>query len=121
MIYDFKAYDPKSKLSFDIQLEKDKRLYCFIGENGAGKTRLLESMANTLVFMHWRFRKADSKFAPYFMDHVDLDKFETVVDVRLNQSVVVIKCEYPQNGAKIDFKTTCGMWPFVFSLKSQQT
>ena len=41
MIYDFKAFDPRSRLKFDIQLKEDKRVYCLIGENGTGKTQLL--------------------------------------------------------------------------------
>lgn len=39
-------------LSFDLTLEPGRRVYCFIGENGAGKTVLLESLAHVLLHQH---------------------------------------------------------------------
>lgn len=48
MIHQFKAEGTIANLDFDINLEPDKRVYCFIGENGCGKTQLLENMAKTL-------------------------------------------------------------------------
>jgi hypothetical protein len=55
MVHSFKAHDPGSNLKFDIKLEKDKRAYCFIGENGVGKTQLLENIARTLLLVHGCF------------------------------------------------------------------
>lgn len=57
MIYKFKALDPRSNLKFDIDLDKDKKVYCFIGENGVGKTQLLENMARTLFLTNEFFKK----------------------------------------------------------------
>jgi ABC-type uncharacterized transport system ATPase subunit len=37
MIHGFKAFEPRAQLNLDIELEKNGRVYCFIGENGAGK------------------------------------------------------------------------------------
>ncbi len=47
MIYNFKAERTEANLNFDINLDKNKQVYCFIGDNGVGKTNLLESLANT--------------------------------------------------------------------------
>ena len=55
MIYDFKASGNYFKLDFDIQLEKDQQVYCFIGENGVGKTKLLQTMANIMIYRHVLF------------------------------------------------------------------
>ena len=52
MIYQFKAEGTQSGLNFDISLEKEKRVYCFIGENGVGKTQLLENMARSFLYGH---------------------------------------------------------------------
>jgi len=38
MIFKYKAYNTDASLNFDINLEKNKNVYCFIGENAAGKT-----------------------------------------------------------------------------------
>jgi predicted ATP-dependent endonuclease of OLD family len=55
MIYDFKASGNYFKLDFDIQLEKDQQVYCFIGENGVGKTKLLQTMTNIMIYRHVLF------------------------------------------------------------------
>lgn len=55
MIYDFKASGNYFKLDFDIQLEKDQQVYCFIGENGIGKTKLLQTLANIVVYCNNKF------------------------------------------------------------------
>lgn len=52
MIYQFKADKTNAGLNFDINLQKDKRVYCFIGENGVGKTQLLETMAKSVLYSH---------------------------------------------------------------------
>ena len=50
MINQFVAENTQANLNFNIELQKDKRVYCFIGENGVGKTQLLESMAKSFKF-----------------------------------------------------------------------
>lgn len=55
MIYDFKASGNYFKLDFDIQLKKDQQVYCFIGENGIGKTKLLQTLANIVIYYNTRF------------------------------------------------------------------
>lgn len=51
-----------SGLTFDVELSPDQRVYCFIGENGVGKTCLLEAMVQVLLFSHvlWRKRERGS-------------------------------------------------------------
>jgi len=95
MIYSFKARDLRSRLEFDIELVKDKRVYCFLGENGVGKTRLLENLAKALFFTHMRFRKrvGDAEhgdFIPFFMNDIDLNRFnnENAVEMKLNESKI---------------------------------
>jgi len=56
MIHGYKATQVVSRLNFDIQLTPEKKLYCFIGENGVGKTVMLETMARSLLYMHTVFR-----------------------------------------------------------------
>ncbi len=50
MIYQFTAEKTNADLDFEINLTPDKQVYCFIGENGCGKTQLLENLAKSLLF-----------------------------------------------------------------------
>ena len=52
MIYNFIAEQTNANLNFNIKLQKDKKVYCFIGENGSGKTQLLETMARSFLYCH---------------------------------------------------------------------
>jgi hypothetical protein len=38
MIYHFVAEQTEAGLDFDINLDKDKKVYCFIGDNAISKT-----------------------------------------------------------------------------------
>ena len=40
MLTSFKTKGLDVGFDFDIELEKDKQVYCFIGKNGIGKTQL---------------------------------------------------------------------------------
>jgi len=55
MIYNFVAEQTEAGLDFDITLDQDKRVYCFIGDNAVGKTHLLENIARTLLYCHTLF------------------------------------------------------------------
>jgi predicted ATP-binding protein involved in virulence len=52
MITSFKTEQLGIGFDFDIELEKDKKIYCFIGKNGIGKTQLLENMAKSLIYTY---------------------------------------------------------------------
>jgi len=59
MIFKYKAYNTDASLNFDINLEKNKNVYCFIGENAAGKTNLFENLAKSLIYSHSLFKNSD--------------------------------------------------------------
>lgn len=52
MITSFKTEQLSIGFDFDIVLEPDKSIYCFIAKNGIGKTQLLENMAKSLIYTH---------------------------------------------------------------------
>jgi len=55
MIHQYKAEQTDAGLNFDIQLDEGKRFYCFIGENGCGKTNFLENFGRSLLYCHSMF------------------------------------------------------------------
>jgi len=57
MITSFKTEGLGVGFDFDIALEANKQIYCFIGKNGIGKTQLLENMAKSLIYSHAMFSK----------------------------------------------------------------
>jgi predicted ATPase len=57
MIHNFRATKVVGRLNFDIELPQQQKLYCFIGENGVGKTTMLEAMAKSLLYIHAAFHK----------------------------------------------------------------
>ena len=61
MIHTFKTGKTAIGFDFDIEFEKDKKIYCIIGKNGIGKTQLLENMAKSLIYSHSIFLK-DGKY-----------------------------------------------------------
>lgn len=52
MITSFKTEQLGIGFDFDIKLEADKQVYCFIGKNGVGKTQLLENIAKVFLYTH---------------------------------------------------------------------
>ncbi|MGL6130830.1 MAG: AAA family ATPase [Fusobacteriaceae bacterium] len=59
MVYKILSEKTYFNLEFNIELEKDKNIYCFIGENGVGKTKLLETMCNGYIYGHEVFNRKD--------------------------------------------------------------
>jgi len=55
MINHFEAFGNSFLLDFNILLEPEQNVYCFIGENGVGKTKLLQTMASSLIYLHSLF------------------------------------------------------------------
>ncbi len=51
--------DTDAKLNFDIHIDPTRRMHCFIGENGVGKTVFLESLAQIFWGGHTIWRGAD--------------------------------------------------------------
>ncbi|RKZ87612.1 MAG: hypothetical protein DRR19_13425 [Candidatus Parabeggiatoa sp. nov. 1] len=68
MIYHFVAEQTEAGLDFEINFNKDKRVYCFIGDNAVGKTNLLENMARTLLYCHTLFNEPNThKYSGIFL------------------------------------------------------
>jgi hypothetical protein len=65
MITSFKTEQSGLSFGFDIELEPNKPIYCFIGKNGIGKTQLLENMAKTLILSHSIFNDKSAKEFKY--------------------------------------------------------
>ena len=57
MIHKFKTEETGIGFDFDVEFDKDKKVYCIIGKNGIGKTQLLENMAKSLIYTHSIFLK----------------------------------------------------------------
>ncbi len=55
MISQFRLEDVVPGLNFDVELEPNKRVYCFIGKNGVGKTKMLEGLGQSLLLCHTLF------------------------------------------------------------------
>ncbi len=61
MFQRFFAEKTDAGLDFDIEVEPGKRVYCFFGRNGAGKTSLLENLGRTLLLAHTMFGDAEER------------------------------------------------------------
>ncbi|TAN70989.1 MAG: ATP-binding protein [Methylobacter sp.] len=95
MITSFKTEQLGIGFDFDIDLEFDKKIYCFIGKNGIGKTQLLESMAKSLIFTHSIFSQSDGKlkYAGLFLRNTIYNKLKAkslklLPDIELNGSKI---------------------------------
>ena len=78
MINKFKAEEIGIGFNFDIELEKDQKIYCFIGENGIGKTQLLENMAKSLIYTHSIFKKNNLNYSDTFTNKETHDSLKNI-------------------------------------------
>ncbi len=68
MLHKFQAEGTDAGLNFDIALEPGKKVYCFIGENGVGKTNLAENLARSLLYVHSLLSEdGNGKFSQLFL------------------------------------------------------
>jgi len=90
MITSFKATGLEAKISFDIALQPDNQVYCFIGKNGIGKTQLLENVAKALIFSHSIFHAPDERYryANLFM-HNTIHQALKNQQLRLPQTITI--------------------------------
>lgn len=82
MITSFKTEQLGIGFDFDITLEANKKMYCFIGKNGIGKTQLLETMAKSLIYSHSMFRQQpenSEKYAGIFFQKTIYEKLKSVI------------------------------------------
>lgn len=91
MIYKFNANRTNANLNFDINLKKDKKVYCLIGENGVGKTNLIENMAKSLLFTSSMFhlnennnRYSGSFFSKIINDSIKDFYLQLSADISIN-------------------------------------
>ncbi|TAE74783.1 MAG: ATP-binding protein [Bacteroidetes bacterium] len=83
MIYQFIAEKTNADLDFDITLTPDKQVYCFIGENGCGKTQLLENLAKSLIFSSTIFGNVTIKNYKYITFFRQGDIYQKIGDFSL--------------------------------------
>ena len=97
MITSFKTEQLGIGFDFDIELEKDKQIYCFIGKNGIGKTQLLENMAKSLIFSHSMFKNSDNthlyKYLKLFFNKDIYEKLKNFnlklpLDIYINNTLI---------------------------------
>ncbi|MFU8788410.1 MAG: AAA family ATPase [Methylobacter sp.] len=106
MITTFKAEQLDVGFDFDITLEANKKIYCFIGKNGIGKTQLLENMAKSLIFTHAMFLSPNKKF-----NYSSLFSPKTIHD-KLKAHTLKLPLDIELNGVKIKDKNTDN-WGFT--------
>jgi predicted ATP-dependent endonuclease of OLD family len=92
MIYHFVAEQTEAGLDFDINLDKDKKVYCFIGDNAVGKTNLLENLARSLLYCHTLFSQSQKYSGIFFKKDINdvIKNFELrlATELSLNQTKI---------------------------------
>ena len=102
MIHKFKTEQTGIGFEFDVELEENKQIYCFIGKNGIGKTQLLENMAKSLIFSHSLFRteNKDLKYSRLYFSkgiHELVEEFELRLPIDVEVNNIHIKTNYKTN------------------------
>ena len=112
MITSFKTEQLGVGFDFDITLAANKKIYCFIGKNGIGKTQLLECMAKSLIFKHSMFKPFDEKleYSGLFNQKTINDQLKTnTLDLPLDIEIngIKIKDQNKDNWGFITFEHIC--------------
>jgi predicted ATP-binding protein involved in virulence len=107
MITSFKTEELGIGFDFDIELEENKQVYCFIGKNGIGKTQLLENMAKSLIFRHSIFKESiEYSYANFFSNKFVYDKLRNIT-LKLPLKIIInniqIKNEEYHSWGFVDF------------------
>ncbi len=102
MIHQFKTTQSNLGFDFDVEFDKNQKIYCIIGKNGIGKTQLLENMAKALLFQHSMFSRKDNflVFGGFFSNKTieeKLKKFDLSlpIEIMLNQIKIKDKYQHP--------------------------
>ena len=106
MITAFKTEQLEIGFDFDITVEANKKIYCFIGKNGIGKTQLLEGMVKSLIFTHSMFGQPNEK-----CKYANLFAQKTIRD-KLKKNTLKLPLDIELNGFKIKDKNT-HKWGFT--------
>lgn len=101
MIHKFYAKNTNANLNFDISLENEKNIYCFIGENGVGKTNLIENMAKSLLYTSSMFRNKDNinKYSGMFSNKTIND---AIKDLYLQLPLDIMINDNPVKSSEVD-------------------
>ena len=108
MIHQFKTEKLDIGFDFNVEFDKDKKVYCIIGKNGIGKTQLLENMAKSLIYTHSIFLKSgEYEYKNFFFQKHIHEKIEDIyLKLSLNLSVnsEKIKDKNKEPWGYVDFK-----------------
>ena len=93
MINQFVAESTQANLNFNIELQKDKRVYCFIGENGVGKTQLLETIARSFLYCHSLLKNEGTYYKLLYTQNEVMEKLEEKklylpLGIKINEVIV---------------------------------
>jgi predicted ATPase len=88
MIHSFDIEGTEEQLNYKIELDQDKRVYCFIGENGVGKTKLLEHMVKSLIYRSSIFYRGNNKKYSNILRHGD--SFNILKDYKLKLALNIL-------------------------------
>lgn len=124
MITSFKTEGLSIGFDFDIDLAKDKPIYCFIGKNGIGKTQLLENMVKMFIYSHSAFEidiTHCKNYAKFFIKNSDTElihSFFVPLDIIFDNIKLKIKkgegYDYYRANSKFDGNTFSHDKPIVF-------
>ncbi len=108
MIHKFKIEEIGIGFDFDIEFDKDKKVYCIIGKNGIGKTQLLENMAKSLIYTHSIFLKdGEYRYKNLFAQKHIREKIEDIY-LKLPLNICInskkIKDKNKESWGYVDFK-----------------
>ncbi|MCP3874039.1 MAG: AAA family ATPase [Desulfobacteraceae bacterium] len=107
MIYHFVAEETEAGLDFEINLDKDKRIYCFIGDNAVGKTLMLENMAKSLLYCHTFFKKSKThKYSGIFFETIIYDAIKDYLLPLASGNIILnqVKMKFKNQSGVIEFK-----------------
>jgi predicted ATPase len=108
MIYQFKTDKLDIGFDFDVEFDREQKIYCVIGKNGIGKTQLLENMAKSLIYTNSIFlNSGEYRYKRFFRQRNINKKIENLY-IKLPLNVYVnnekIKDEKTESWGYIDFK-----------------
>jgi energy-coupling factor transporter ATP-binding protein EcfA2 len=108
MIYQFKTDKLDIGFDFDVEFDREQKIYCVIGKNGIGKTQLLENMAKSLIYTNSIFlNSGEYRYKRFFRQRNINKKIENLY-LKLPLNVYVnnekIKDEKTESWGYIDFK-----------------
>lgn len=108
MIYQFKTNKLDIGFDFDVEFDKEQRIYCIIGKNGIGKTQLLENIAKSLIYTNSIFwNSGEYEYKMFFRQNSIKKKIEDI-ELKLPVNIYIndkkIKDDELEPWGYVDFK-----------------